>query len=152
MEKADRSVVLRLEQIFTLEDDGTEKECACCALVEGRTPKSRLGEPLSDRIFEIAYPILEVVGQGPYRAWLLLFLCAARGWNLAVEGDPAGSPGWLRATAVRITVIGTDQEIDAGPLILAMAERKRRVYPKDRRIVESLSFTEDGRLWCKPAA
>lgn len=140
---------LSLDDLEPLNDDGSARECACCAMSEGRTPKRFALPPLSLRVLDVAAPWFESIGvPASLSVWELGLRVAGEAWNLAVERRT--NPAARRTLFVRFTPTGND--LDATPLLEVLADAKNDLYPDDVRIVETVRLRETGEFWCKPKA
>lgn len=151
MADARGEVLLDLDVLEAMEDDGAPRECACCALEEGRTPKRYAGPSLSWNVMEIAWPQLEELDQAPHAQWLAAFITAALAWNLAVNGHRKGSEPWSRAVEASRLHRGADAQAHNERAIAEMIERKQALFADDCRAVELVRLSLEGDLWCKPA-
>lgn len=139
---------LTLDDLLPLEDDGTPRECACCALSEGRTPKRYAGPSLTRNVMELVWPFLERIDRAAPAVWEFFFLLAAQGWNLAVERK--ANPAAQRRMVLEFSPTGSEIEVSA--VVAELAERKEQLFPDDVRYVEEVRFSAEGEVWCKPRA
>ena len=140
---------LSLDDLEPLNDDGSPRECACCARAEGRTPKRLALPALSYCVLDVAWPFFDAIGApAPVAVWELGFRVAAEGWNLAVERRT--NPMAKRTFIVEFGPTGN--EFDATVLLEAVAGAKQDRYPDDVRLVEDVHVSATGEVWCKPRA
>jgi len=140
-------LVLRRDALRLVVDGGERCACAACARGDGWRPERCTEPSLSRDVMRLAAPLLDVMERARFELWLVILASAARAWNLE-ELRAANAEGVLEPFV--LFEPGTSATLDAQALVEFLAERKRRLFPRDGRLVEAVRLAADGAFWCKP--